>query len=103
MIHSIEQLGVPFSRSICRPYWSRMWVIQELAICEDQFVICGNTWVTLSDVYQVLRLLFLNSDNTSVIIDDEVKSPETHASFQSSVNLLSWIGRMRELVDMPED
>ncbi|KAK4503472.1 hypothetical protein PRZ48_004387 [Zasmidium cellare] len=39
-----------FARFAHRPYWSRMWIVQELYMGEDCIVMCGNDTSTLSDL-----------------------------------------------------
>ena len=44
---------------ICRPYWSRMWIIQELAMAGENVLIgCGNQSTTLVEVCHSQCLMF---------------------------------------------
>lgn len=55
----------------CRQYWSRMWIIQELAMGADQVVVsCRNEGLDFSEVYHVhllehALLIFVLIDSTS--------------------------------------
>ncbi|KAH6719478.1 heterokaryon incompatibility protein-domain-containing protein [Leptodontidium sp. MPI-SDFR-AT-0119] len=85
-----------------RRYWSRMWIIQELAMGQDQLVVCGDTCASLADVRQVLKLLVLNSETIARIVGHELLYANI-SSYQSTIALLWWIGRVRELILLPED
>jgi hypothetical protein len=42
---------VAIFKLLCRPYWSRMWIIQELALGDEQRLVgCGNHGLALSEV-----------------------------------------------------
>lgn len=38
-----------------RPYWSRMWVVQEFFAARDIIIICGNHWILEQDFFQELE------------------------------------------------
>lgn len=89
-------------RLLSRRYWSRMWIIQELAMGQDQMVICGDNCSSLIDIRQVLRLFVLNLEQVMMIMGYETFIENTD-NFQCTVALLWWIGRVRELVTQPEE
>ncbi|PVH70009.1 hypothetical protein DL98DRAFT_598169 [Cadophora sp. DSE1049] len=87
---------------LSRRYWSRMWIIQEIAMGQDQMVLCGDNCSSLIDIRQVLRLFVLNLEQVVAIIGYEDYIENTD-SFQCALALLWWIGRVRELVTQPKD
>ncbi|KAK0103167.1 hypothetical protein ONS95_014965 [Cadophora gregata] len=87
---------------LSRRYWSRMWIIQELAMGQDQMVLCGDSCSTLIDIRQILRLFVLNLEQVVAIIGYEDYIENTD-SFQCALALLWWIGRVRELVTQSND
>jgi hypothetical protein len=37
-----SEVAYRIAKFLCRPYWSRIWIMQEVAMaCEDSFIICG--------------------------------------------------------------
>jgi hypothetical protein len=64
---------VALFKLFCRPYWSRMWIIQELAMGDDNTAVgCGSRLVPLHEVRQVLKLLVLNSESLSFIVNPQM-------------------------------
>ena len=86
---------------LSRRYWSRMWIIQELAMGQDQMVLCGDSCSSLIDIRQILRLFVLNLEQIVAIIgyDEYIENTD---GFQCTLALLWWIGRVRELVTQPQ-
>ena len=88
---------------LCRPYWTRLWIIQELAVGDDDIAIhCGNDWVFLHQVRQVLRLLVLNAVSFGMIITAAVLD-EYLSRWQTVIGLLWWIGYLRQLTIRSEN
>lgn len=87
---------------ICRPYWSRMWIIQELAMGQDQSVVCGDSWVELADLRQVLKMLVLNLEPLMMIVTVDLIEAN-QAAYQAAVALLWYIGKVREIVLLQTD
>lgn len=42
-----------------RPYWSRLWVVQEFLLSKDSILLCGNRFIEITKVLYISR--FLNS------------------------------------------
>ena len=43
---------------LCRPYWRRLWIIQELVLAKRQSpVLCGDSCILLEDVYNALQVI----------------------------------------------
>ena len=85
-----------------RPYWSRMWIIQELAMGDDNIPFsCGDQAFTFHEIRQVLRLMIRNADSFAFIIGIEILLAH-QAKYQHTVAVLWWIGRMRELTSLAE-
>ncbi|KAG7285934.1 hypothetical protein NEMBOFW57_008230 [Staphylotrichum longicolle] len=50
--------SVAFEKLCSRPYWTRMWILQELAANPKQCAIgCGTRWVEFDDVHTAFRSL----------------------------------------------
>lgn len=50
------------------PYWTRLWVVQEIMLAKKLFVLCGNSlhaWERFSEFFNSLRALSLSSSNAS--------------------------------------
>ena len=45
------------NRFFQRPYWSRTWIIQELFMAKELFIMCGDHTLTDSQLYRLLREL----------------------------------------------
>ncbi|CAG8972717.1 hypothetical protein HYALB_00008632 [Hymenoscyphus albidus] len=82
------------------PYWTRMWIIQELAMGQDHICCSGNEWVPLADIRQVLKLLVLNIDSLSTLVPQDLLEKHMR-DFQSTIGTPWWIGRARELTMLP--
>lgn len=83
-------------------YWSRMWIIQELAMAQDYTCCSGNEWVSLADIRQVMKLFVLNTDSLIALLPEDYLTNNV-AEFQSTVGILWWIGRVRELTMLTPD
>lgn len=88
---------IALMKLLCRPYWTRLWIIQELAVGDDEIAIhCGNDYVFLHQVRQVLRLLILNAASFGMIITSDVYERYL-VPFQTVTGLLWWVGYLRQL------
>jgi len=79
-----------------RPYWSRLWIIQELAVASDQsLVICGDRFTALQAVRIAAKILLENTFAMDMLVsmDELALRVEDQAA---TVALLWWIGRLRE-------
>lgn len=62
------ELAEPILKVSYHPYWSRVWVIQELILAPDPVIItCGTSWAYLQDLRVVF--LFLNLEMGSLVGD----------------------------------
>jgi hypothetical protein len=50
--------GANLIRLLRRPYWTRLWVLQEVQLASDLLVICGSTWFPCQVFELSLCLLF---------------------------------------------
>lgn len=88
---------IALMKLLCRPYWTRLWIIQELAVGDDEIAIhCGNDSVYLHQVRQVLRLLILNAASFGMIITIDTYE-QYLVTFQTVTGLLWWVGYLRQL------
>jgi len=90
----------------CRPYWSRMWIVQELAMGQDQLVCCGSRCIPLRDVRQALKLLVLEAGILGMIVPENTipqSDSKEEEAFQGAISVLWWIGRLRESILVSRD
>jgi hypothetical protein len=81
---------------LCRPYWTRLWIIQELAMTDDTcFVFCGNCWTTLHGVRLIMKLIIENLVVLETISPSEESGLAKATGFQAST-LLWYIGQLRQ-------
>jgi hypothetical protein len=74
-----------------RPYWSRMWIVQELAMGQDQLVCCGSRCIPLRDVRQALKLLVLESSSMAMMMAEDMIPPydsKRGEAYQGSIAVL---------------
>jgi hypothetical protein len=54
--HSEHRLSLKAWSAFClRPYWTRIWILQELAVSRDAYVLCGDRRNKLSFFLAILR------------------------------------------------
>ncbi|KAK5691108.1 hypothetical protein LTR97_011760 [Elasticomyces elasticus] len=75
-----------------RPYWSRLWVFQELALTRCKLLICGDkivAWESLADFVDALEYAqgIYASDGNDPSIDESNKDQETYASTTRAADL----------------
>jgi hypothetical protein len=99
------QSGVKFSdqdayravfKLFSRPYWRRMWIIQELAMADDLcMVFCGDRSITL---YAARTMAKIVSENLMAIryFVDLTESWFSITNLQDGISLLWYIGRLRQ-------
>jgi len=81
---------------LIRPYWTRLWIIQELAMTDDTcFVYCGNSYTTLHGVRIMMKLIIENLVVLEIISPSQESGLATGDGFRASP-LLWYIGQLRE-------
>jgi hypothetical protein len=79
-----------------RPYWSRLWIIQELAVASDlALVICGNKFTALQAVRIAAKIVLENTIAVDMLAPSEELALRAEDQ-AATVALLWWIGRLRE-------
>ncbi|ORY16829.1 heterokaryon incompatibility protein-domain-containing protein [Clohesyomyces aquaticus] len=79
-----------------RPYWRRLWIIQELALADDlSIVLCGNSMTYIGGIRQTMKLLVDNTVAVEMITPGAAMELDVEAQ-QAAVVLLWWIGRLRK-------
>jgi len=79
-----------------RPYWTRLWVIQELAMADDaSFIYCGNWILSLVDLRMAMKLLHEDMVATSMLLGDQAEWEK----IISAVGLLWYLGRLRSQME----
>jgi hypothetical protein len=81
---------------LARPYWTRLWIIQELAMTDDTcFVYCGNSATTLHGVRIMMKLIIENLLVLEIISPSEESGLTIGDGLQASI-LLWYIGQLRQ-------
>ncbi|KAF2677497.1 HET-domain-containing protein [Lentithecium fluviatile CBS 122367] len=79
-----------------RPYWRRLWIIQELSMASDlSLVICGNRHTALQAVRIAAKVLMENTIAVDLLVPGEQLGLCIEDQ-QATIALLWWIGRLRE-------
>jgi hypothetical protein len=56
-------------RFLNRPYWHRVWVLQELAMCRGSLTVgCGTIEMYLEEIVPVSRFVALNTENILILL-----------------------------------
>jgi hypothetical protein len=70
LIHNLKDLaseedGSAVKDLLARPYWSRLWIVQEVILARDILVLCGSSMTSWSRFEDFLKgdFLFWNSDS----------------------------------------
>jgi hypothetical protein len=59
----------------CRPYWKRIWVVQELAVANGRALIgCGSQWIRRSSVQNALNILHSHRNNPETLLWESIDS-----------------------------
>lgn len=57
-----------------RPYWRRLWILQEVALgCQNMPVICGTKCIPLDDIYQALEVIRIDGAELGNFIIRDVR------------------------------
>lgn len=73
-----DQAGyVAVVKLLCLRYWSRTWILQELAMgCDDTSIHYGNSWVAIHEVRQAMKLFLLNIECITTIVGEDIMKRE---------------------------
>jgi hypothetical protein len=52
----LDEYIMALENFLCRPYWRRMWIIQELALAQDVVIYCGKNSVTWKELRTIVDL-----------------------------------------------
>lgn len=82
-----------------RDYWSRIWIIQEVVLCKEFLLLCGDKTIGIMDFYISLIIMtssigawYLRMDRSSSIgeVQENMQSPERITSILANVPLF-WV------------
>jgi hypothetical protein len=99
-IHSTSPSWDALGRFLRRPWFSRIWVVQEVAVGKNPVFICGNrglAWDTFTCVCSTMVLEKLFSTAIVENIDDHERASWTSASPSVAMSRLSFMGIIRNL------
>lgn len=65
------------------PYWTRLWIVQEILLAKDVVIMCGDTlcqWTALTEFFRHIRAISLSSrdDTVHASLDPMLTSPANH-------------------------
>ncbi|PSN65403.1 HET-domain-containing protein [Corynespora cassiicola Philippines] len=59
---------------LCRPYWRRLWILQEIAMGDKSLIVgCGDSIVQLTDLLLAAKFTWHNLENMMAISGDQLK------------------------------
>ena len=87
---------------MARPYWTRVWIIQELAMDNDQMKVgCGNRWVSLGAIRRAMKIMTQNYEAIGRL-ELELLG-RISITYRSASAMLWWLGRLRSWTNLPDD
>lgn len=98
VLSTVRNACIAACRLFGRPYWKRVWVIQELAMADDlSEVICGDQTTTLHKVRVTMKVLFDNTVHIQDVVGEEGLSDLTKA-FETAASILAGITPLRRWI-----
>lgn len=55
----LERCWNALSRILHRPWWSRAWIVQEVAVSNKAFLMCGNLLMEFTNVFRACALIYM--------------------------------------------
>jgi len=62
---------------LSRPYWSRLWIVQEFVLARDLLLVCGPIAINISALWRLLHIcdkLIVNDENLKTMIPEAVQN-----------------------------
>ena len=76
-----------------KPWWSRLWTLQEVVLARDAWLICGDNWLSWTKLQMLNnRWLYLQTESRSV----------THSMILSNLITETWSMKMQRFDEGPE-
>ncbi|KAH7095991.1 heterokaryon incompatibility protein-domain-containing protein [Paraphoma chrysanthemicola] len=50
-------IAIALERILALPWWRRVWVIQEITVCQEAMVMCGSSWAPISGFVTLANLI----------------------------------------------